>query len=224
MWTVFAVLEILREGRENERIIHPTTKKHYSHLLSIFLFYFSSLQIQQLLGYKHNLSLVLKSWVWGIKAFKTLEQLKETPLVCQVPFTFMSVLLLGTCVYVHTPFSTYTQPHGLRGCYKGPQLQRLRGWGDRPLLPSRGGSVGRSVPQPEWRCRRLPVCSFNQRWKWAHTPETGRHAQDTHTARHTDCHRQGAACNSACVQELHKMEAQPARCPLPLGLVKTEGR
>ena len=67
---------------------------------------FLTLQIQQLLCYKQNLSLVLKSWVQGIKAFKTLKQLKETPLVCQILFTFTYILLLGTYIYGHTTFST----------------------------------------------------------------------------------------------------------------------
>jgi len=48
---------------------------------------------------------------------------------------------------------------------------------------------------------------------------TEAHTEDTDTAGHMGCHRQGTAFSRTYLQDSHKIQAQIARCPPPLQLV-----
>lgn len=217
MWTVFVGLEVFREGRENEHVIHPTTEKHCTHLPSIFCFNsypcrFSSCRVT-------NLSLALISWLWGINAFKTLKQLKEMPLVCQVHFTFTHVLLLDT--FRHMLLSAHTHSTTGWGMLHGAVTSSGSGAGEIPPAKSRG--LSQEVCAPAWMtllplaCLQLPSVGKMSSYAGDTQTHTGHRHGQTHRLRQARC----------CLQQHLRtglgQNPSAARSPPPRGLVKAEG-
>lgn len=111
-------------------------------------------------------------------------------------------------VFMHTLFSAH---QGLRDTTQGHSFQQLQGQREIP-------------PAWTWGAQSGGLCSsLNDAAATCLFAASTSRKNELICQRHSDHCWQGTACNSTYIQALPKMQAQAAKHPLPLGLVKTEG-
>lgn len=144
--------------------------------------------------------------------------------IVQVRKTFNRFITLPGLLIVSKSWSTIIQRSLLYLCTL--YFQHTRGWGTLHNGHSFHQLQGQRETPPAWTwgAQSGGLCSslYDAAATCLFAASTSR-KNELICQRHSDHCWQGTACNSTYVQALPKMQAQAAKHPLPLGLVKTEG-